>query len=82
LFKCAGISTSEVKRKLFSLSLMGRAVEWYKLLKNGQSIGWEKIVPLFYSKFSPPSEIHKDRNPIYLIFGLMMERVLPKCGGD
>jgi hypothetical protein len=55
----------EVKRKLFSLSLNGRAAEWYKLLKNGRSIGWEEIVPLFYSKFYPPSEIHKDRNQIY-----------------
>jgi hypothetical protein len=34
LFKCAGISTSQVKRKLFSFSLKGRAVEWYKMLKN------------------------------------------------
>jgi hypothetical protein len=34
-FKCAGISTSQVKRKLFSLSLKGRAAEWYKMLKNG-----------------------------------------------
>jgi hypothetical protein len=40
-------------------------VEWYKLLKNGQSIGWEEIVPLFYSKFYPPSEIHKYQNQIY-----------------
>jgi hypothetical protein len=39
LFKCAGISTNQVKRKLFSLSLKGRAAEWYKLLKNGRSIG-------------------------------------------
>jgi hypothetical protein len=62
LFKCIGISTSEVKRKLFSLSLKGRAAEWYRLLKDGRSIGWEEIVPLFYSKFYPPSEIHKDRN--------------------
>jgi hypothetical protein len=35
LFKCVGISTDQVKRKLFSLSLNGRAAEWYKLLKNG-----------------------------------------------
>jgi hypothetical protein len=35
LFKCAGISSSQVKRKLFYLSLNGRAMEWYKLLKNG-----------------------------------------------
>jgi hypothetical protein len=26
---CAGISSSQVKRKLFSLSLKGRAAEWY-----------------------------------------------------
>jgi hypothetical protein len=65
LFKCAGISSSQVKRKLFSLSLKGRAAEWYRLLKDGPSIGWEEIVPLFYSKFYPPSEIHKDRNQIY-----------------
>jgi hypothetical protein len=65
LFKCAGISASQVKRKLFSLSLKGRAEEWYKTLKDGQSIGWEEIVPLFYSKFYPSSEIHKDRNYIY-----------------
>jgi hypothetical protein len=65
LFKCAGISSSQVKRKLFSLSLKGRAEEWYRLLKDGPSIAWEEIAPLFYSKFYPPSEIHKDRNRIY-----------------
>jgi hypothetical protein len=65
LFKCAGISSSQVKRKLFSLSLKGRAAEWYRLLKDGPSIGWEEIVPLFYSKFYPPSEIYKDHNQIY-----------------
>jgi hypothetical protein len=62
LFKCAGISLSQVKRKLFSLSLKGRANEWYRLLKDGPSIAWKEIVPLFYSKFYPPSEIHKDHN--------------------
>ena len=50
LLKCAGITMDQVKRKLFSLSLKGRAAEWYKMLKNGRSIGWEEIVPLFYSK--------------------------------
>jgi hypothetical protein len=62
LFKCVGILSSQVKRKLFSLSLKGRAAEWYRLLKDGPSIGWEEIVRLFYSKFYPPSEIHKDCN--------------------
>jgi hypothetical protein len=41
LFKCAGISKNQVKRKLFSLSLKGRAVKLYKMLKDGRPIGWE-----------------------------------------
>ena len=65
LFKCAGITTARVKKKLLSISLKGRAKEWYKLLKNGQSMEWEEMASLFYSKFYPPSEIHKDRNLIY-----------------
>ncbi|KAK1614180.1 hypothetical protein QYE76_019697 [Lolium multiflorum] len=60
-----GISMNEVRNKLFTISLSGKAAHWYKLLKNGDSIDWEDIVPLFYSKFYPPSEIHKDRNRIY-----------------
>src|SRR3954470_14432479 len=56
---------NQVRKKLFSISLRGKAAESYKLLKNGRSIGWEEIVPLFYSKFYPPSEIPKDRNQIY-----------------
>jgi hypothetical protein len=65
LFKCAGISMNQVKRKLFSLSLKGRAAEWYRTLKDGRPIDWEEIVLLFYSKFYPSSEVYKDRNYIY-----------------
>ncbi|KAK1605983.1 hypothetical protein QYE76_029656 [Lolium multiflorum] len=65
LFKCAGIAMDEVRKKLFSLSLSGKAAHWYKLLDNGDSLEWNDIVPRFYSKFYPPSEIHKDRNRIY-----------------
>ncbi|KAK1613695.1 hypothetical protein QYE76_019212 [Lolium multiflorum] len=60
-----GISMDEVRKKLFSLSLSGKAAHWYKLLDNGDSLEWNDIVPRFYSKFYPPSEIHKDRNRIY-----------------
>ncbi|KAK1618774.1 hypothetical protein QYE76_024291, partial [Lolium multiflorum] len=60
-----GIAMDEVRKKLFSISLSGKAAHWYKLLKNRDSLDWEDIVPLFYSKFYPPSEIHKDRNRIY-----------------
>ncbi|KAK1669670.1 hypothetical protein QYE76_057829 [Lolium multiflorum] len=60
-----GIVMDEVRKKLFSISLSGKAAHWYKLLKNRDSLDWEDIVPLFYSKFYPPSEIQKDRNRIY-----------------
>ena len=46
LFKCAGITTEQVKKKLLSISLKGRAEEWYKLLKNGQSMEWEETASL------------------------------------
>ncbi|KAK1618157.1 hypothetical protein QYE76_023674 [Lolium multiflorum] len=50
------ISMNEVRKKLFTISLSGKAAHWYKLLKNGDSIDWEDIVPLFYSKFYPPNK--------------------------
>jgi hypothetical protein len=56
---------NQVKRKLFSLSLKGRAMEWYKTLKDDRSVDWEEIVHLFYSKCYPSSEVYKDRNYIY-----------------
>ncbi|KAK1669872.1 hypothetical protein QYE76_058031 [Lolium multiflorum] len=56
LFKCAGIAMDEVRKKLFSLSLSGKAAHWYKLLDNGDSLEWNDIVPRFYSKFYPPNK--------------------------
>jgi hypothetical protein len=38
LFKCAGVSMNRVMKTLFSLSLKGRAAEWYKTLKDGRPI--------------------------------------------
>jgi hypothetical protein len=43
LFNYAGISSSQVKRKLFSYSLKGRAAEWYRLLKDGPLIRLKRI---------------------------------------
>src|SRR3954463_9163125 len=80
LFECAGILMDQVKRKLFSLSLKGRAPEWYKKLKNRRSICWEEIVPLFYYKFYPPSKIHKDRNQIYNFWPKAWREYCPSLG--
>src|SRR4051812_3746058 len=65
LFNCAGITTEQLKNNLLSISLKGRAEEWYKLLKSGQSMEWEEMLSLFYSKFYRPGEIQKDRTLIY-----------------
>ena len=74
LFKCAGISMDKFKKKLFPISLGGRA-DWYKLLKNRHSLEWEEFVSIFYFTFYPPSEIHKDRNSIYNFWPLEGERI-------
>ena len=65
LFKCAGISMRQVKRKLFSLSLKDKAREWYKILDDPIHLEWKELESLFYSKFYPPREMHLDRNYIY-----------------
>jgi hypothetical protein len=72
---------NQVKKKLFSFLLKGRAEEWYKTLKDSQSIDWEEIEPLFYSKFYPSSQVYKDRNYIYN-FHLHGGESLPKHGED
>jgi hypothetical protein len=49
---------------------------------NGPSIAWEEIVPLFYSKFYHPSEIHKDCNRIYNFWPHDGESIAQAWGRD
>src|ERR1041385_350112 len=65
LFKLAGVSRDFVMRKLFSLSLKDKALDWYKLLDNSHLLNWQELMPLFYAKFYPLHEIHRDKNYIY-----------------
>jgi hypothetical protein len=51
------------------------------MLKNGRSIGWEEIVPLFKKNSILLVRFIKI-GIIFMIFILMMEKVLPKRGGD
>ncbi|KAK1641992.1 hypothetical protein QYE76_059797 [Lolium multiflorum] len=55
-FDC--ISKDQVKRKLFSISLKGRAAEWYKMLKNGRSLGYVEKPPF---KPLPPKEGNEEK---------------------
>ena len=42
LFKIAGVSIEVMMRKLFSLSLKEKAIEWYRLLDNSHLLDLEK----------------------------------------
>src|SRR3954467_14155470 len=65
LFKISGLTRGEVMKKLFALSLKGKALEWYRLLDDSHLRDWEEIQSLFYSKFYPLHEVHENRNYIY-----------------
>src|ERR1041385_4340731 len=52
-------------KKLFSVSLADKASDWYKLLDNSHLVDWQELMSLFYTKFYPLHEIHRDRNYIY-----------------
>src|SRR4051812_27882415 len=65
LFKLASVSMEFVMKKLFFVSLIDKASDWYKLLDNSHLLNWQELMTLFYSKFYPLHEIHRDRNHIY-----------------
>ena len=50
------------------------------MLKNRHSLEWEEVVSLFYFKFYPPSEIHKDYNSIYNFWPLEGESIAQAWG--
>jgi hypothetical protein len=64
------------------LSLSGNAHEWYKTLDEEVTAKWGSLMNVFFLKIFTPKEAYENRCYIYLIFGLMWERVLPKLGGD
>src|SRR4051812_43314506 len=62
LYKLSGMTRDEVMRKLFALSLKGKALEWYRLLDNSHVLDWQELKSLFYSKFYSLHEVHENRN--------------------
>ena len=81
LFKVAGLSRENAMKKLFPFSLKDQAREWYKLLVDPHHLEWKELEPLFYSKFYPLHEVHRDRNFIYN-FCLVTQKALLKLGKD
>ena len=65
LFKLAGLTGDEVKRKVFPLSLKGKAMLWYRLLDDIELWDWNRMKLEFHQKFYPMHLVHRDRNYIY-----------------
>src|SRR6187399_3037221 len=63
LFKLAGVSMEFVMRKLFSVSLIDKASDWYKLLDNSHLLDWQELTSLFYNKFYP---LHDESKSTFL----------------
>jgi hypothetical protein len=65
LFEVAGLSREDAMKKLFPFSLKDEAKKWYRQLDDPHCLKWKELEFLFYSKFYPPHEVHRDRNDIY-----------------
>src|SRR4051794_11571610 len=80
LFKLAGVTMEFVMKKLFSVSLQDKASDWYKLLDNPELLEWKELMSLFYTKFYPLHEIHRDRNYIYNFWSREVESIAQAWG--
>ena len=65
LFKLAGLSGYEAKRKVFPLFLKGKALTWYRLCDDIGSSNWNRLKLEFHQKNYPMHLVHCDRNYIY-----------------
>ena len=75
LFKLAGLPGDEAMKKVFPLSLKGKALAWYRLCDDIGSWNWNRLKLEFHQKNYPMHLIHHDRNYIYIIFGLVKDKV-------
>ena len=64
LFKLAGLPRDEVMKKVFPLSLKGKALAWYRLCDDIGSWNWNPLKLEFHQKIYPMHLVHCDRNYI------------------
>ena len=81
LFKLAGMPDDVIKKKVFPLSLKGEALTWYRLCDDMGSWNYRILKLEFHQKYYPMHLVHRDRNYIYIIFGLAKEKASLKFGG-
>src|SRR3989337_1857011 len=65
LFKLAGLSRDGVKKKVFPLSLEGKASIWYMLCDDADTWDWNRLKLEFHHKNYPMHLVHRDPNYIY-----------------
>ena len=65
LFKLAGLPGDEVMKKVFHLSLKGKALAWYRLCDDIGSWNWNQLKLELHQKNYPMHLVHRDRNYIY-----------------
>src|SRR3990170_1741565 len=65
LFKLAGLPGDEAKKKVFPLSLKGKALAWYRLCNDIESWNWNRMKLEFHQKNYPMHLVHHDQNYIY-----------------
>ena len=81
LFKLASMPEDVIKKKVFPLSLKGEALTWFRLCDDMGSWNYKRLKLEFHQKFYPMHLVHRDRNYIYIIFGLAKEKASLKLGG-
>ena len=81
LFKLAGMFEDVVKKKVFPLSLKGKALTWYKLLDDIGSWNYNRLKLEFHQKFYPMHLFHHDHNYIYNFWPHVGESIAQAWGG-
>ena len=81
LFKLDGLPRDEVMKKVFPLSLKGKALAWYRLCDDIGSWNWNRLKLEFHQKNYPMHLVHRDRNYIYNFWPREGESIALAWGG-
>ena len=80
LFKIAAMSEDVIKKKVFPLSLKGKALTWFRLCDDIGSWNYNRLKLEFHQKFYPMHLVHRDRNYIYNFWPREGESIAQACG--
>ena len=81
LFKLEGMPEYVIKKKVFPLSLKGKALTWFRLCDDIGSWNYNRLKLEFHQKFYPMHLVHRDRNYIYNFWPRKGENIAQAWGG-